>query len=129
MNSCGAERVASTLANAWVSRGGQVILMPTFSGRGECFYELSPDVRFVYLADLVSSRARTFFNQLDRLRALRRFITTERPNVIVSFLSNVNVATIVASVGLGIPVIVSASIRLHCQHQTYCGSHANLLTH
>ena len=79
MNSCGAERVASTLANAWVSRGGQVILMPTFSGRGECFYELSPDVRFVYLADLVSSRARTFFNQLDRLRALRRFITTERP--------------------------------------------------
>lgn len=110
MNSGGAERVASTLANAWVSRSDQVTLMPTFSGGGECFYKLSPDVHFVYLANLVSSRVRTFFNQLARLRALRRFITTERPDVIVSFLSNVNVATIVASVGLGIPVIVCERI-------------------
>jgi GalNAc-alpha-(1->4)-GalNAc-alpha-(1->3)-diNAcBac-PP-undecaprenol alpha-1,4-N-acetyl-D-galactosaminyltransferase len=81
MNSGGAERVASTLANAWVSRGDQVTLMPTFSGGGECFYKLSPDVRLVFLADLVSSRARTFVNQLARLRALRRFIVTERPEM------------------------------------------------
>ncbi len=106
MNSGGAERVASTLANAWASRGDQVTLMPTFSGGGECFYSLSPDVHLVYLANLVSSRARTLFNRLARLRALRRFIISERPDVIVSFLSNVNVASIVASIGLGIPIIV-----------------------
>ncbi len=106
MNSGGAERVASTLANAWSSRGDQVTLMPTFSGGGECFYRLSPDVHLVYLANLVSSRTRTFVNQLARLRTLRRFIATERPDVIVSFLSNVNVATIVASLCLGIPVVV-----------------------
>jgi glycosyltransferase involved in cell wall biosynthesis len=40
---------------------------------------------------------------------LRRFIATERPDVIVSFLSNVNVAAIIVSVGLGIPVII-------CEH-------------
>lgn len=106
MNSGGAERVASTLANAWCTRGDQVTLMPTFSGGGECFYKLSPNVRLVYLANLVSSRTRTFVNQLARLRALRQFIATERPDVIVSFLANVNVATIAASVGLGIPVAV-----------------------
>lgn len=106
MNSGGAERVASTLANAWVSRGDQVTLMPTFSGGGECFYKLSPHVRLVYLADLVSSRTRTFANQLARLLALRRFIAAAQPDVIVSFLSNVNVATILASAGLGLPVIV-----------------------
>lgn len=106
----GAERVACTLANAWSSRGDQVTLMPTFSGRGECFYELSADVRLVYLADLVSSRVRTFVNQLARLRALRRFMTTEHPDVIVSFLSNVNVAAVLASAGLGIPVIVCERI-------------------
>lgn len=106
MNSGGAERVASTLANAWSSRGDQVTLMPTFSGGGECFYRLSPDVHLVYLANLVSSRTRTFVNQLARLRTLRRFIAAERPDVIVSFLSNVNVAAIVASAGLGLPVIV-----------------------
>ena len=103
----GAERVASMLANAWALRGDRVTLMPTFSGRGECFYQVSPNVRLVYLADLVASRARTWINGIIRLRALRRFISTERPDVIVSFLSNVSVATVIASLGLGIPVIVS----------------------
>jgi GalNAc-alpha-(1->4)-GalNAc-alpha-(1->3)-diNAcBac-PP-undecaprenol alpha-1,4-N-acetyl-D-galactosaminyltransferase len=106
MGAGGAERVASTLANAWSSRGDQVTLMPTFSGRGECFFPLSPDARLVYLADLVSSRKRSLVNQFVRLRALRRFIVRECPDVIVSFLSNVNVAAVLASVGLGVPVIV-----------------------
>ena len=109
LNSGGAERVASTLVNAWTARGDQVILMPTFSGRRECFYELSPDVRLIYLADLISSQVRTWANNIVRLRALRRFMAIERSDVIISFLPNVNVATIIASVGLGIPVIV-------CEH-------------
>ncbi len=106
MASGGAERVASTLANAWTSRGDKVILMPTFSGRGECFYQLSPEVRLVYLADLVSSRVQTLRNMFIRLLTLRRFISSERPDVIVSFLPNVNVAAVVASIGLRIPVVV-----------------------
>jgi GalNAc-alpha-(1->4)-GalNAc-alpha-(1->3)-diNAcBac-PP-undecaprenol alpha-1,4-N-acetyl-D-galactosaminyltransferase len=109
MASGGAERVAATLANAWTNRGDQVTLMPTFSGRGECFYELSPKVSLNYLADQVSSRVGTWTNRIDRLRALRRFIATERPDVVVSFLFNVNVAAVVASIGLDIPVIV-------CEH-------------
>src|SRR5262245_34543901 len=106
MSTGGAERVACTLANAWSSRGDQVTLMPTFPGARECFYALSPDIRLVYLADLVASWARTIVKQFVRLYVLRRFIATEHPDVIVSFLSNVNVAAVVASAGLGIPVIV-----------------------
>lgn len=106
MNAGGAERVASILANAWSRRGDQVDLMPTYSWHGDCFYELSPNVNLVYLADLVPSLHATFVNQLVRLRALRRFITVKRPDVIVSFLSNVNVAAVLASLGLGVPVIV-----------------------
>ena len=68
MDTGGAERVAATLANAWASRGDQVALVPTFSDGGECFYQLSPHARLVYLADLVSSRARTIFNQIVRLK-------------------------------------------------------------
>lgn len=110
MGAGGAERVAATLANAWASRGDQVTLMPTFSGRGDCFYELSTNVNLVYLADLVSIRKRRFVNQFARLRALRRFMGTDRPDVVVSFLSNVNVAAVVALSGLGIPVIVCERI-------------------
>ncbi|MEY3787582.1 MAG: alpha,4-N-acetyl-D-galactosaminyltransferase, partial [Pseudomonadota bacterium] len=106
MTSGGAERVASTLANAWVNRGDQVALMPTFSGRGDCFYPLSPSVRLIYLADLIPIQKKTLINQIKRLYTLRQFIKTEQPDVIVSFLSNVNVATVIASFGLGIPVII-----------------------
>jgi GalNAc-alpha-(1->4)-GalNAc-alpha-(1->3)-diNAcBac-PP-undecaprenol alpha-1,4-N-acetyl-D-galactosaminyltransferase len=102
----GAERIACTLVNAWASRGDQVILMPTFSGRGECFYELYSDVRLVYLSDLISSTSRSCLNRIVRLRAMRRFIAKERPDVIVSFLFNVNVATIIAAAGLRIPVVI-----------------------
>lgn len=102
----GAERVACRLANGWTSRGDQVVLMPTFSGRGDCFYEVSPDVRIVYLADRVSSRAKTLVNQIARLAALRRFIASERPDIVVSFLPNVNAAAVIASAGLGIPIVV-----------------------
>ncbi|MBC7499707.1 MAG: glycosyltransferase family 4 protein [Herminiimonas sp.] len=106
MSSGGAERVAATLANAWSGRGGRVTLMPTFSEGGGCFYTLSPQVRLVYLADLVPAKARTVINQMLRLRALRRFIDRERPDVIVSFLPNVNVAAILASAFLRIPLII-----------------------
>ena len=97
MSSGGAERVACTLANAWALRGDEIALMPTFSVRGECFYQLSPYVKLVYLADLVAHQSKSFLNQIMRLHALRRFISTERPDVIVSFLSNVNVAAVAAS--------------------------------
>jgi glycosyltransferase involved in cell wall biosynthesis len=110
MSAGGAERVACSLANAWSERGDNVIVMPTFSGRGECFFELSADVRLVYLADMVSSRARSFLNQFARLRALRRFIAKERPDITVSFLTNVNVAAVIASAGLDVPVIICERI-------------------
>ena len=102
----GAERVASTLCNAWVARGDQVVLVPTFSKKSECFYELSSDVRLIHLADLVSSHKRSLVNQFARLKALRRFFVTEQPSIVISFLPNVNVAAIVASARLGIPVVV-----------------------
>jgi GalNAc-alpha-(1->4)-GalNAc-alpha-(1->3)-diNAcBac-PP-undecaprenol alpha-1,4-N-acetyl-D-galactosaminyltransferase len=106
MGSGGAERVAATLANAWTTRGYQVTLMPTFSGRGDCFYTLLPKVRLIYLADLIYNKSRNLFNQLVRLNKLRRFMADERPDVIVSFLSNVNVAAVIASAGLDLPIII-----------------------
>ncbi|MDK9704691.1 MAG: glycosyltransferase family 4 protein [Sulfuritalea sp.] len=106
MSAGGAERVASTLANAWALRGDQVVLMPTFAGRLECYYDLSSYVRLVYLADRVTTRTRSAVNQFSRLCALRRFIASEQPAVIVSFLPNVNIAAVIASVGLDIPIVV-----------------------
>jgi len=101
MGGGGAERVAASLANAWVERGHQVTLMPTFSGRGGCVYPLSCDVRLEYLADHVGGAR----GRLRRLVALRTYIRRSAPDVIVSFLPDVNVAAIFGAAGTGVPVI------------------------
>jgi glycosyltransferase involved in cell wall biosynthesis len=109
MESGGAERVASTLANSWTERGDSVTLVVTFSGRGTCFYSVSSKVRLVYLADLVARKGRGPLTYLARFAALRRVIRSGKPDVIVSFLTSVNIASILASRGLGIPIVA-------CEH-------------
>jgi glycosyltransferase involved in cell wall biosynthesis len=102
----GAERVASTLCNAWAARGDQVTLIPTFSGGGQPFYKVSDAVETIRLADVVGSARKSLMSSLRRLFALRKLIADRRPDVIVSFLPNVNVAAILASARLRIPVII-----------------------
>jgi GalNAc-alpha-(1->4)-GalNAc-alpha-(1->3)-diNAcBac-PP-undecaprenol alpha-1,4-N-acetyl-D-galactosaminyltransferase len=82
-----------------------VTLVATYSGPGECFYEVSERVRFVYLANLVGFAKRTPWGYLKRLLALRRLIRDCRADVVVSFLANVNIAAILATRGLGVPVV------------------------
>lgn len=110
MEGGGAERVAALLSNHWAEQGHNVTLMPTFSGRGECLYSLNSRVRLEYLADKVGSRSGSALNKLRRFMALRRIIREARPDVIVSFLTHVNVAAVLAAWGLGIPVVVSERI-------------------
>lgn len=106
----GAERVATTLCNAWAARGDSVTLVPTFSCRGSTFYATDTKVNVKYLADLVSDNfffKRNFSkNHLQRLWTLRRLIIDSKPDVVVAFLPNVNVAAILATSFTGIPCIV-----------------------
>ena len=106
MHAGGAERVAATLVNAWAERGDAVTLTPTYSSKGTCFYPLSDKVELAWLADLSGTRASGAMAAFKRLLTLRRHIRDTRPDVIVSFLTNVNVAAILATRGLGIPLIV-----------------------
>jgi glycosyltransferase involved in cell wall biosynthesis len=109
MKTGGAERVAANLANAWAERGDQVIIVITYSGAGECFYSLARGVELRYLADAAGRHVRAVRSYLQRFVALRRMIRKERANVVVSFLTNVNVAALLAARCLDVPVIV-------CEH-------------
>lgn len=106
MEGGGAERVAALLANAWVDQGHEVTLMATFSGRGGVSYPLAPEVQLEFLVDRTASRlART---PIGRLFALRRYIRELAPDAVLSFLTNVNVAAVLARGAA--PVVVSERI-------------------
>lgn len=106
MHAGGAERVAATLVNAWSARGDRVTLVPTFSSKGTCFYPVSDAVDLVWLADRAGTRAKGPLAAFTRLRTLRGLIQEQAPDVVVSFLTNVNVAAILATRGLKVPLIV-----------------------
>ncbi len=103
----GAERVAVTLSNAWVQSGHEVTLLSTFSGRGDCFYETSKSVDLVFLSDLVGNRSKNILTYIQRFLILRKFIQKKKPDVIISYLPNVNVAAILLSFFLKTPLICS----------------------
>ena len=105
MHAGGAERVASTLVNAWAERGDEVTLLITYSGRGDCVYSIHPSVELVWLADQ-RSNSRWIPAVMKRWLTLRRLIKQAEPDVIISFLTNVNVATLMATRGLDLPLIV-----------------------
>jgi GalNAc-alpha-(1->4)-GalNAc-alpha-(1->3)-diNAcBac-PP-undecaprenol alpha-1,4-N-acetyl-D-galactosaminyltransferase len=107
MQEGGAQRVASLLCNHWVSKGHSVTLIPTFSGRGICVYPLDSRVNLDYLSDRIDNKKKMYNNKIGRILTLRRAIYDIKPDVIISFLSGVNVATLVAAIGSGIPVFVS----------------------
>lgn len=110
MEGGGAERVAALLCNHWVMKGHSVTLMPTFSGRGECIYPLDDRVVLDFLADRVGSRKRSSLNKIRRMVTLRQTIQELSPDVVVSFLPPVNVAALLAVIGLRTRVIVSERI-------------------
>lgn len=104
----GAERVVSHLAAAWVEEGREVHLLLTHAGGRQESYPLPLEVAIHPLAPEVHGRSP--LQQLRRLRLLRRHIRDLRPDVVLAFLTNVNVAAVLGTRGLGIPVVVSERI-------------------
>ena len=110
MHGGGAERVAALLCNRWVQSGYNVTLVATYSGRGKCVYPLDERVNLVYLADIVRTTRKTPWAMARRLWALRRLVRDTRADVVLSFLTHVNIAVLIATRGLGVPTIVSERI-------------------
>ncbi len=105
----GAERTASILANSWVARGDQVTLI-TFAKGDLPAYPLHQAIVLRRL-ELRQGKARHIFHGLSRnwkiVRVLRAAITESHPELIISFMQVPNVVTLLASRGIGVPVIIT----------------------
>lgn len=107
----GAERVLSTLANRWAAAGNFVTLV-TLSDDNDDFYRLDERIERVALGVMQPTRRthEAVFQNLRRVRALREAIRASRPDVVISFMNTVNVLTLMATIGLGVPTIVSERV-------------------
>lgn len=110
----GAERVLSNLANYWAEKGHNVTIV-TLS-LGESFYQLSDTIKLMQIDQVSGEDARfvkRMFQLVQRVFFLRKAIVKSKPDVVVSFVDVMNITTLMACVGLKIPVIVSERIDPH----------------
>ncbi len=106
----------SIMVNYWAAKGEKVTVI-TFATESTDFYTLHPEVKRVALGLTAASAhlGEALKNNLRRLRRLRQEIRASRPDVVISFIHRMNMLTLLAVSGLGVPVIVSerSDVRKH----------------
>ena len=107
-DSGGAQRVMSVMANYWAEQGEDITLI-TLTSQSDDWYKLDPRVKRVGLGVLSTSThiGQAIRQNVRRVMCLRRALQRANPDMVISFLDTTNVLTLMASWGLGIPVIVS----------------------
>ena len=105
----GAERVMSRMANYWAKKGWQVTLLTFDDGNELPFYELHSTVihRPLDIAIFSITSVQSLAKNLRQLSVLRQAIKESVPQVLISFIDKANVLTLWATLGLGLPIIVS----------------------
>jgi glycosyltransferase involved in cell wall biosynthesis len=130
MRGGGSERVVSHMANYWARRGWPITILTISHGHDAPSYQLDPrvvhrDMKFARAAKRPIPNApalralkgifdtctpperRRLIVELGLVAALRREIAASRPEVVISFINATNVRTLLATRGLGVPIIVS----------------------
>lgn len=105
----GAQRVLTSLAGAWSARANDVHLLPLHGGPDQDFYAVAPTVHVQHMALPVGRTGAIgkLWRNVGRVCALRRALRALQPDVIVSFIDQSNVVTLLAAAGTKMPVIVS----------------------
>lgn len=104
----GAERVMSLMANYWASEG-RVVTILTIDSKELDSYSLHTEVKRIALG-LMRSSSRPWEavrNNFYRVKRLRKEIHNLKPDIVISFVDQTNVLTLLATFGLNIGVIVS----------------------
>jgi len=105
----GAERVISEMSNYWAKKGWDITILTigATKEKGD-FYILDSKIQRVDISILPSkSKIVTYFGLLRLLWRIRRFISKDKPNVVISFISNSNILMLLALLGIKVPKIIS----------------------
>ena len=105
----GSARVLATMANHWAGSSREVTILTFDDASASPAYCLHPAVACRALAQAAAARGALHAVALNlrRVKVLRRSIKASAPQVVISFLHTMNVRTVLACHGLGVPVVVS----------------------
>jgi len=104
----GSERQLAGMANYWAAHGVRVTVVSWNKPDSADFYSLDPRVRRRHLhAASAGGTLGTLISTLRRIFRLRRLIGAERPDAIISFITESNVLTLLAGMGLKTRIVVS----------------------
>ena len=106
MNMGGAQRVVSILSNYWAKKGYKVSLITTYTGSKKDHYSLNKDINLKKITNNPFFPKIKFLNLAWKLFSLRKILKETKPNIIFSFLTRINIATCLATIGLKFPVII-----------------------
>ncbi|MDE6053762.1 MAG: glycosyltransferase [Lachnospiraceae bacterium] len=102
----GAERVVSNLANQFVKEGYEVLIATEWYGENE--FQIDRRVRRIHVglkdSDDKKNRIVQFFL---RVKYLRQFMNTEKPDILIAFAQRANYRALMASYGTNVPVMIS----------------------
>ena len=109
LESGGAERAVSIMANYWAQKGWEVTLLTFDDGSTPPFYDLDARIHLIPLGIYQSSSnpLAAIGNNLKRIAVLRRAVRDSEPDMVISFTSFVNILVLFATRGLGVPVVAS----------------------
>jgi len=103
----GAERVMTDMANHW-ARGGVHVALITLAAADTDVYRTEASVQRIGLDVMRESQSlmAAAKNNLRRAGALRRALRQARPDFVISFTDQINVLTLVATIGMRLRVII-----------------------
>ena len=106
MNLGGAQRVVSILCDHWSQNDYKVTLISTYTGKKINHYQVNNDVSLEYLTNSPYFSRNRVWNLVWKLMQLRKLIKESDPDVVISFLTRVNVASALSVIGMETSLII-----------------------
>ncbi|MGC9328803.1 MAG: glycosyltransferase family 4 protein [Candidatus Hinthialibacter sp.] len=108
LGSGGAQRVLTTLAQIWAEKGYR-ICVATFADSSSDFFELPDSIRRIVVGGMGESRhaLEALRMNIRRVLGLRRALRESGAPLAVSFVGTTNIQTVLASLGLGVRLVIS----------------------
>lgn len=111
LNVGGAERVVSTMANYWAAKGWQITILTFDDGSEPPFYDLDRRIDLHSLGirdqDGFKFSVSSVRYNLRRIQVLKQAIVVSEPDLVISFVNDTNIMTLLACRGLKVKTIVS----------------------